>query len=116
MILILAKAAGCSWTTAKELLLMYIAERNLQPDELARSFDRYAKLSQETARNLIDFHRERVKLRMQNGSERGSEDVRAVNRVSRKNLKTSIAAAVTTCESLAGSPDSREVDGAAKLM
>ncbi len=73
MILILAKAAGCSWTTAKELLLMYIAERNLQPDELARSFDRYAKLSQETARNLIDFHRERVKLRMQNGSGDGAK-------------------------------------------
>ena len=31
MILILAKAAGCSWTTVKELLLMYVAERNLQP-------------------------------------------------------------------------------------
>jgi uncharacterized protein (DUF2336 family) len=66
MILILAKAAGCSWTTAKQLLLMYIAERNLQPDDLARSFDRYAKLSQETARNLIEFYRQRVKLRAQN--------------------------------------------------
>jgi hypothetical protein len=28
MILILAKAAGCSWITVKELLLMYVAERN----------------------------------------------------------------------------------------
>jgi hypothetical protein len=36
MILILAKAADCSTTTVKELLLMYVAERNLQSDELAR--------------------------------------------------------------------------------
>jgi len=39
MILILAKAAGCSWITVKELLLMYVAERNSQPDELTRTFD-----------------------------------------------------------------------------
>jgi len=37
MVLILAKAAGCSWITVKELLLMYVAERNLQPDELTRT-------------------------------------------------------------------------------
>jgi uncharacterized protein (DUF2336 family) len=41
MILILGKAAGCSWITVKELLLMYVAERNPQPDELTRTFDRY---------------------------------------------------------------------------
>jgi len=63
MILIIAKAAGCSWTTAKELLQMYIAERNLQSDDLAQAFERYKKLTQETARNIVDFYRERVKLR-----------------------------------------------------
>jgi uncharacterized protein (DUF2336 family) len=63
MILVLAKAAGCSWTTVKELLLMYVAERNLQPDDLARTFERYAKLTQETARNIVNFYRQRVKLR-----------------------------------------------------
>ena len=39
MILILAKAAGCSWTTVKELLLMHVAERDLQPDDLAQFFE-----------------------------------------------------------------------------
>jgi uncharacterized protein (DUF2336 family) len=63
MILILAKAAGCSWTTVKELLLMYVAERNLQPDELARTFERYTKLTQEAARQIVDFYRQRVKIR-----------------------------------------------------
>ena len=65
MILVLAKAAGCSWTTVKELLLMYVAERNLEPDDLARTFERYAKLPQATARNIVNFYGQRVKLRTQ---------------------------------------------------
>ena len=63
MILILAKAAGCSWITVKELLLMYVAERNPQPDELTRTFDRYTKLTQEAARQIVDFYGQRVKVR-----------------------------------------------------
>jgi uncharacterized protein (DUF2336 family) len=63
MILILARAAGCSWITVKELLLMYVAERNLQPDELTRTFDRYTKLTPEAARQIIDFYGQRVKVR-----------------------------------------------------
>jgi uncharacterized protein (DUF2336 family) len=66
MILIFAKAAGCSWTTAKELLLMYVAERNLLPEDLARAFERYKKLTPETARSLIDFYVQRMKLQAQN--------------------------------------------------
>ena len=65
MILILAKAAGCSWTTAKELLLMHVAERDLQPDDLGQFFERYKKLTQETARNIINFYGQRVQLRTQ---------------------------------------------------
>jgi hypothetical protein len=65
MVLILAKAAGCSWTTVKELLLMYVAERNLQADDLTRTFERYSKLTQETARNIINFYGQRVKQRAQ---------------------------------------------------
>jgi uncharacterized protein (DUF2336 family) len=63
MILILGKAAGCSWITVKELLLMYVAERNPQPDELTRTFDRYTKLTQEAARQIVDFYGQRVKVR-----------------------------------------------------
>jgi len=66
MILILAKAASCSWTTAKELLLMYVAERNLPPDGLARAFERYKKLTKETASNAVNFYLRRMKLRTQN--------------------------------------------------
>jgi len=46
MVLLLAKAAGCSWTTARELLLMYAAYRNLKPDDITLAFERYRKLSQ----------------------------------------------------------------------
>lgn len=63
MLLLLAKAAGCSWTTARELLLMYAASRNLQPDEITQAFERYKKLSQETARNIVSFHERRLRLR-----------------------------------------------------
>ena len=45
MILILAKAAGCSWTTARELSLMRAAGRKLTPDDLASAFERYKMLS-----------------------------------------------------------------------
>jgi len=50
MLLLLAKAAGCSWTTTRELLLMFVANRDLKPDDITRAFERYKKLSQETAR------------------------------------------------------------------
>jgi uncharacterized protein (DUF2336 family) len=59
MILILAKAVGCSWTTARELLRMYVAERNLRADDLARAFERYKALTQETACQVIGFYRQR---------------------------------------------------------
>jgi len=42
---------------------MYVAERNPQPDDVARTFERYTKLTPETARNIIDFYRQRVRQR-----------------------------------------------------
>lgn len=63
MILILAKAAGCSWTTTKELLLMYVAERDLQEEDLARSYERYQNLSERTAKKVMRFYQSSVKLR-----------------------------------------------------
>jgi uncharacterized protein (DUF2336 family) len=79
MILVLGKAAGCSWTTAKKLLLMHVAERNLQPDDLTRFFDRYKKLPRDTARNIVDFYQQRVKQRMMelNGAETASSEPQA---------------------------------------
>src|SRR4249920_299953 len=63
MLLLLAKAAGCSWTTTRELLLMFVANRNLKPDDITRAFERYKKLSQETARNIVNFYERRMSLR-----------------------------------------------------
>lgn len=63
MILILAKAASCSWTTAKELLLMYVAERGLQDEGLERSYERYQNLSEMTAKKVIRFYQSSMKLR-----------------------------------------------------
>jgi uncharacterized protein (DUF2336 family) len=63
MVLLLAKAAGCSWTTARELLLMYAANRSLKPDDITLAFERYKKLSQQTARNIVAFYERRLKLR-----------------------------------------------------
>jgi len=63
MLLLLAKAAGCSWTTAREMLVMFAANRNLQPDDITVAFERYRKLSQQTARNIVTFYERRMKLR-----------------------------------------------------
>jgi hypothetical protein len=62
-ILLLAKAAGCSWVTARELLQMYAAKRSLTPDDLAQAFERYKKLTHETARSIVQFHERRMKER-----------------------------------------------------
>jgi hypothetical protein len=63
MILVLAKAAGCSWTTVRELLLMFAARRHLDPDDLMQICDRYKRLSQEMARNIVSVHERRMKRR-----------------------------------------------------
>ena len=65
IVLLLAKAAGCSWVTARELLQMYAAKRSLTPDDLAQAFERYKKLTQETARSIVQFHERRMKQRSQ---------------------------------------------------
>ncbi len=44
---------------------MNVAERDLQPDDLTQFFERYRKLTQETARNIVNFYGQRVKLRAQ---------------------------------------------------
>jgi len=59
MLLLFAKAAGCSWTTTRELLTMCAANRRLTPDDITRSFERFKKLSTATARSIVSFQ-ERV--------------------------------------------------------
>jgi Uncharacterised protein conserved in bacteria (DUF2336) len=74
MILVLAKAAGCSWTTTRELLLMHVAERNLQPTDLERTFERYKKLSRDVARDVISFHGQRIELRSKRESDEAEKE------------------------------------------
>jgi hypothetical protein len=45
------------------MLVMYAANRNLQPDDITVAFERYRKLSQQTARNIVTFYEKRMKLR-----------------------------------------------------
>lgn len=63
MVLILAKAAGCSWTTARELAVMQAAKRNLSDEDLALAFERYKKLEQGAAQNIVKFFTKRLELR-----------------------------------------------------
>jgi uncharacterized protein (DUF2336 family) len=59
MILILAKAAGCSRTTAKSLLLMRAADRGMSPQDLQGALTRFDRLSVATARRVMVFHDQR---------------------------------------------------------
>jgi uncharacterized protein (DUF2336 family) len=62
MVLVLARAAGCSWTTAKALLQMYSAKRTLSAADLERAFARFERLNPKTARLVVAFHERRAKL------------------------------------------------------
>jgi uncharacterized protein (DUF2336 family) len=62
MVLILARAAGCSWITTKALLRMYTSKRTLSPQELARACEKFERLSPKTARLAVKFHERRAKL------------------------------------------------------
>ena len=63
MVLVLARAAGCSWITAKQLLLMCAAKRTMQPEDLSRAYERYERLSPATAQRVVQFHLRRAKRR-----------------------------------------------------
>jgi uncharacterized protein (DUF2336 family) len=63
MVLLLARAAGCSWITVKQLLLMYAAKRNFSAEDFAKAYERYEQLSRETAQRVVEFHQRRMKRR-----------------------------------------------------
>ena len=48
---------------------MHVAERNLQPTDLERTFERYKKLSRDVARDVISFHGHRIELRSKRESD-----------------------------------------------
>ena len=69
MILLFARAAGCSWTTTRELLTMYTANRKLTPDDLTRSFERFEKLSRKTALSIVAFQAHGLKQQAHKGAD-----------------------------------------------
>jgi uncharacterized protein (DUF2336 family) len=83
MVLVLARAAGCSWITAKQLLLMYAARRPLQPDDLTRTYERYERLSPGTAQRVVQFHLRRAKRRAEAGTQQTKTNEQIVRATSR---------------------------------
>jgi uncharacterized protein (DUF2336 family) len=75
MVLLFAKAAGCSWTTTRELLTMYAANRKLTPDDMTRSFERFDKLSRKTAQSIVSFQAHSQKQRAHGEAPDGSADL-----------------------------------------
>jgi uncharacterized protein (DUF2336 family) len=59
MVLILAKAARCPWSTAKELLVQFAGKRGISPDNLSRAAGNFERLSSETARRILTFRLQR---------------------------------------------------------
>jgi uncharacterized protein (DUF2336 family) len=62
MVIILARAAGCSWITTKALLRMYASGRRLSERDLAEAYAKYERLSPGNARLIVNFHERRAKL------------------------------------------------------
>lgn len=56
---ILAKAAGCSWATAKVLLQMRAADRKLTQAALNRSRENFEQIERHTARQIIETYQMR---------------------------------------------------------
>ena len=61
-VLILAKAAGCSWTTTKAILIMQAAGRGLSQQDLDGACLRFERLNRETAQRVVKFYERRSKL------------------------------------------------------
>jgi hypothetical protein len=56
IILILVRAAGCSWTTAKATLLMHAAGRGLSQQDMEAAFKSFEGLSRATAQRVVKFY------------------------------------------------------------
>jgi hypothetical protein len=61
LVLILARAAGCTWLTAKAMLLMTAAKRRLSESDLQKACVSFERLSEETAKRVLKFHEVRSK-------------------------------------------------------
>jgi uncharacterized protein (DUF2336 family) len=67
-VLILAKAANCSWTTTKAILIMQAAGRGLSQQDLDKACTAFERLSRETAQRVVKFYERRSKLAAEKAS------------------------------------------------
>jgi hypothetical protein len=63
ILLILARLAGFSWTSAKAIVLLKCAERGISAQDLDTAMHSFANLQAETARRVLDFYHTRMKTR-----------------------------------------------------
>ena len=56
---IVAKAAGCSWTTVRAILLMRAAARGLSKLDLDRARENFERLETQTAKRVLKFYEKR---------------------------------------------------------
>ncbi len=56
---IVAKAAGCSWTTVRAILLMRAAARRLSKLDLDRARENFERLETQTAKRVLKFYEKR---------------------------------------------------------
>jgi uncharacterized protein (DUF2336 family) len=61
IVLILAKVAGFSWTTAKAILLLRAADRGMSAQDLEQAHGVFTRLQIETARRVLHFYHARRK-------------------------------------------------------
>lgn len=60
MVLILAKAAGCSRTTTKAILLMQAAGRGMSDADMEQALASFDRLSEKTAKRVLEFYERRM--------------------------------------------------------
>jgi len=56
VVLVLAKAAGCSWATAKLILLIEAADRKMSGKDLDRARESFEQLEIRTAKRVLEFY------------------------------------------------------------
>src|SRR5207249_12214647 len=61
ILLILARLAGFSWTSAKAILLLKCTDRGISAQDLDGAMHSYVNLQAETARRVLDFYHTRLK-------------------------------------------------------
>jgi uncharacterized protein (DUF2336 family) len=87
MILILVRAAGCSWVTAKATLTMHAAGRGLSQQDLEAAAAAFERLTPATARRVVKFYEASTKPAVEGAIAHGSKTASTAP-VDRRELQT----------------------------